>query len=175
MKIRNARLEDASEIMEISLTLTVPRNSKNKVGFIEYITPNENELKNRIRDNQFFFVIENSDKKIVGFLSAYTDEMLKKLHFFKDQIVQYILKKETFFVYLDQLAITKHYQKKGLGEKLNEHFISKVINSKYKKIYTSISHKNKIAIKLAEDWGWKQVGEIEVYGGLIFGIYRKEL
>jgi len=51
-------------------------------------------------------------------------------------------------------------------------------DSEYSKVWCAVSHKpnrNVPAMKTAERQGFKVTEEIEVYNGLIFGIYKKDL
>ena len=107
MRIRKAQERDSSKIREIILSLNIPRKTKEKTGLVEYKTPSEDEIKSRIKENNFFYVAEES-KNIIGFLSAYTDTKLRKLDFSEDEIVQYILEKHFSFIFWDQLAIIKN-------------------------------------------------------------------
>ena len=132
--IRRAREEDAEEIRKLSISLTVPRTSKVKTGFIEYKTPSEKDFKTRIKESKLFYVAEDSNN-IIGFLSAYTDIILRKLDLSEDKIIQHILKNRHRFVYYDQLAIEKVYQGKGIGKLLLKTHMNEVADNKYKVIY----------------------------------------
>ena len=172
MIIKNAKIEDAKAIKIIMFNHNISRNSKKQTGLIEYHLPSQNELKNKLKNNPFFYVIE-SEGKIVGFLSAYKDDLLKNLNFSDDEIVRHILKKQQPFIYVDLIVIEKEYQNKGIGKLLLERLIK---GSENYTIYGPISHhphRNDISIKLLTSFGFKLIEEINVYNGLIFGIYKK--
>ena len=177
MNIRTAQERDSKRIREITLSLIIPRETTEKTGLVKYNTPTEEEIKNRIKGNKFFYVAEEKGN-IIGFLSSYTDIKLKKLNFKKDEIINHILKKDSSFIFWDQLGIIKDYQNKGIGKNLSDKFTQDAIKSKYKTLYAPISHKpyrNNFSIKLVKKLGWKLIEEIKVYNGLIFGIYKRDL
>src|SRR3989344_2945 len=91
------------------------------------------ELKTRVKESKFFYVAEDS-KNIIGFLSAYTDIILRKLDLSEDKIIQHILKNRHRFVYYDQLALRKVYQGKGIGKLLLKTHMNEVADNKYKVI-----------------------------------------
>lgn len=176
MIIRQARLEDAGDIREIIINSNVKRNSKKHAGLIEYPTPSMKEIIDRIRNNNLFFILDDNGK-IVGFLSAYKDSMLRKLDFTNDAIVRHVLKKQQQFIYWELLVIEKRYQNKGLGKMLIEAFLKEAKKLKCD-ILGPISHyphKNYASIKVLSSFGFKLLEEINVYNGLVFGIYEREV
>lgn len=123
MFIRLARQEDAPQIHAIAKSLYINRpNFDLKSGFIVYYLEEE-EYAIRIRNNPFYVTIVNG--KVIGYLMAYSDTMLK--YYVKNNIVTHeeeILKilfdycntnNIHEFVFIDQLAISPEFQKMGYG------------------------------------------------------------
>jgi hypothetical protein len=95
MIIRRTKDTDIPIIRKLSLNLTVSRDSNNAVGFVDYITPTESELKQRNND---LFLVAEENEEVIGFITAYPKEMLKNNDFSKDEIVKHILKKQENFI-----------------------------------------------------------------------------
>ena len=127
-------------------------------------------MKLRTENNPFFYVAENSHR-IIGFLANYADDDLERFDFTNDQIAQYILTKQKPFIYSDQLAIVREFQNRGIGVKLMKRFLT---DSKGLDIFGAVAHsphRNESAIRLHMSLGGRCIEEIEVYDGLVFGIY----
>lgn len=177
VNLRKASIKDAREISDICKMFTTSRENNRKEGFIEYPKISLDEWVSRIRNNQFFYVIEEAND-VVGFSSAYTKEQLDSPSFLNDEIVQKILSKKDNFVYWDQLAILPKFQNHGYVKDLSNAFLNEVEKSEYKSIYGPIihnPHKNETSIRLTVSLGFQLSEEIEVYSGLIFGVYKKDL
>jgi ribosomal protein S18 acetylase RimI-like enzyme len=123
MIIRRARQEDAFQIHTIAKSLYIDRPTQDlKFGFIVYYL-DEEEYAARIDSNPFYVVLV--DKKVVGYIMAYNDETLR--NYLKSKIVSHeerILKKLfdycrekniQHFTFIDQLAVSPEYQRKGYG------------------------------------------------------------
>lgn len=177
MIIRNAQEKDAALVEKIVLELNISRKSRKKTGFVEYLPIPLAQWKKRIKYNPYFYVVEDT-RNIVGFLAAYAHDFLKMTSFKHDQLVQYILTKEPPFIYWDQLAIREDYQGKGIGKSLIQHLLKKLLDTHHISIYGPIAHKphsNIISIHMLKSFGWEQIDKIEVYDGLVFGIYCKKI
>ncbi len=177
MQIRLARPQDVKQIRKVSLGLTISANSISpESGFVEYKTPSEKELEQRIKRSKFFYVAEKN-KFIIGFCSAYSNKILKELDFSNDEIVNYLLKRYSDFVYWDLLGVKKESQRQRIGTQLIKVFLDAVNKADYKTIMGPISHfphRNEISIKLLNKLDFFLEGEIAVYNTMKFGIYKKE-
>jgi len=166
--IRPARAEDAEQIREISLELTVARNSGQQ-GFVEYQTPPIDEMRKRIQLG-IFYVSEGD--RVAGFVSAFTDQHLDQLNFEGDEIVKHLKTRPRPFIYVDELGVKKNHQNKGTGYWLMRRMIAE--NAKTP-LLGAISHapiRNEKAIAVCLSLGSKLEEEITIYDGLTFGIYR---
>ena len=168
--IRLARPDEAFQISKIANSRNVSRDSIES-GFVEYPERAVDWYERAINRNTNFYVAK-LDGDIVGFCSAYTDQMLRNKMFSDDEIIKDILKNlEGPFLYIDQVALIKSEEGKGLGKTLLETVIS---NSDSSKLVGACAHSPK-----RNEWSVGQLGrlgfilerEITVYDGLTFGIY----
>lgn len=176
MKIRRVKIKDTGEIRRIVKDSTISRGSKEETGFFEYKNPSKEEYFKRIKGNPFFYVMEHGGK-IIGFLSAYSEEMIRRSHFLENRITSYLLNNFNLFIYCELLGIDRKHRNKNIGKELIKHFLEEAMRSNYKFIYGSIihqPHKNKVSIKLTDKLGFELIKEIKVKR-LVFGIYKKEL
>ena len=177
MVVRNANIDDANSVRQISLDSSISRNSNEITGFVEFETPSEEEYKIRIKDNPFFYVAEENGE-IIGFLANYTNDFLKRLKLDNDEIMKHILVKPFLFIYSEQVAVTEKYRMKNVAQNLYKKFFNDARTNGYKIIYGVVSHhpiRNIASIKLVEKLGFREIQEIKVYDGLVFGAYRKDL
>ncbi len=175
MLFRHAVDSDARRIIEISRSLTVSRDSGSE-GFIEYRTPEEDEMKARIRATPYFYVAEDGSRNIAGFFSNFPDDKLIVL--VDDEIAAHISKKSRPFVYCDQLGIDKNYQRRGITTGLWANLFYGLVHSDYRILWTAVSHKpirNRRSINGITRSGFGLTEEIKVYSGMTFGIYKKVL
>jgi len=177
MIIRKATVNDAEKIREISLKYNVSRFSKKK-GFVEFNTPNIERYSQMIDKNPYFYVAEE-DNTLAGFLSSFSSQRLRDSFGKEDQIVNYLLlRKKEPFIYTEQIAVLTKYMRKCTGNYLFSRLFHDLADSEYSKVWCAVSHKpnrNVPAMKTAERQGFKLNEEIEVYNGLIFGIYKRNL
>jgi len=177
MIIRKATVHDAEKIREISLKYSVSRFSRQK-GFVDFNTPDAERYSKLIDKNPYFYVAEE-DNGVVGFLSNFSSQRLKDSFGKEDQIINHLLlKKKKPFIYTEQIAVLPRYIPKCAGNQLFNRLFNDLKDSEYSKVWCAVSHKpnrNVPAMKTAERQGFKVTEEIEVYNGLIFGIYKKDL
>jgi GNAT superfamily N-acetyltransferase len=177
MNIRRAMPPDARHVREIALASTITRDSQKSIGMVEYPNLTEEEYAQRILLTPFFYIVEEGHV-VIGFSSGYDNSTIDMQTFADDEIISHISKKERPFVYWDQLAFSKEHQGRGIGRKLGIHLINDVSSNGYRRIYSAVSHKpirHKLSINLSRRLGFFPEEEIEVYNGLVFGIYRKTI
>ncbi|GEM_PF-3122656 len=176
MLIRNATENDAQRIIEISRSLTISRDSTEASGFVEYTTPDEVEMKERILESSYFYVAEDDSRNVVGFFSNYQDNKLAFLR--DDEITAHISRKPMPFVYCDQMGIDRAYQRRGATNNFWARLFTDIASSDYRTLWTAVSHRpirnNRVAQGIVR-FGFVLEEELEVYNGLTFGIYRKRL
>lgn len=176
MIIRRAKIEDADAIKKIVEDSTISRKGKEETGFFEYKNPSKEEYVKRIEKNPFFYVMEEKEK-IIGFLSAYSEEMVRRSPFLENRITLYFLNNLNRFIYWELLGIDRKHRNKNIGKKLTKHFLEEAMRLNYKIICGPIihqPHKNKVSIKLIDKFGFELIKEIKSKD-LVFGIYKKEL
>jgi len=168
--IKLAKVSEAGQICDIVNSRNVSRNS-DRPGLVEYPGRSVDWYERAINDNVNFYVAEE-DGKVLGFCSAYTNQVLKEEMFSDDEIIKNILENhEGPFLYIDQVALLKREDGKCLGSTLLETVIS---NSSQVKLIGACAHspkKSEWGIIQLEKLGFTLEKEITVYDGLTFGIY----
>lgn len=105
MKIRQARIDDASKIRQIAKThyFTNP-NSERTSGFFNFMPPLDNYI-NFVKDNPYSLIAEGEEGNIEGFMTAADD---KKILYFssleKDVVLDKILTFKKPFIYVEEIA-----------------------------------------------------------------------
>ncbi|MBU1111219.1 MAG: GNAT family N-acetyltransferase [archaeon] len=168
--IRLAKLSEAGQVCNIVNSRNVSRDS-GESGLVEYPERPVGWYKRALNGNINFYVAEEEDN-VLGFCSAYTDQMLRNKMFTGDEIIKDILKNIGGpFLYIDQVALLKSEEGKGFGKILLE---TVILNSDLSKLVGACAHSPK-----RNEWSVGQFGrlgfilerEITVYDGLTFGIY----
>jgi ribosomal protein S18 acetylase RimI-like enzyme len=175
--IRCAKADDAGAIRNIALKWNSNRRVGKGEGFLEYPVPSVGGYEQRIIGNPFFYVVTDKEE-VVGFASAFTDGALRRLDFSGDEIVQHVLKEFGQFGYLDQVAMMQKYRGEGFGTRMIDETIKDMSRTGFRRAFGAVAHephRNLASIGLVEHFGFQLEEEIDVYNGLRFGIYRKDL
>ena len=177
MLIRKAEAIDIEDIRQISLDLTIDRNTDADSGFLEYNTPDFDVMGLRVTGGIFYV----AGLPAIGFVSAYTDGMLRNPHwkFDNDEIIQHLLKKPGNFAYVDQVGVRDEFRGQNVAKELVQKCLEHAyLLNEYRTFCASPYLKPKrseAGIHLIESEGFEFEEEITVYDGLVFGIYKMEM
>ncbi len=177
MDVRLASKADVKEIRNLTLSLSIERNSNSGVGFLEYPLPSEWEYATRISGSKFFFVARERNE-LAGFVAAFSNDFLKDLKLPDNEIDEHIandLEKGKGFVYVDQLAVAKEFQGRGVGKLLMQKVFEAARKDGFVRAYSAIvcqPLRNPASEKLHLSAGFRLVEEFAAYGK-VFGIYCK--
>ena len=103
-------------------------------------------IESLINDKASIFIVLEIENKIIGFLYAY-EETKGGLPFHKKR--KYIV--------IDNIVVDEEYQNKGYGKKLLDYIIKYTKDEKYSDIELYVYCFNKKAIKLYEEYGFKNL------------------
>jgi L-amino acid N-acyltransferase YncA len=177
MDIISARAKDASQIQEIIKELVIPKDSKEKTGIVEYSIPKKSTIANRIKNSSFCYVAIDRNK-VVGFVLAYEQKVLRKIDKEKDPVIIHFSKlKEKDFIYWDLLGVTKKKQEHDIGRELTKHILKDAKQKEIKGIYAVIvekPHYNPASTDLLITAGFSRKTGLKVKD-ITFGIFKKSI
>jgi len=174
--IRKATINDAEAIRNISLSRCISTKSEERSGLIDYLPPSIEKYSKRISLGQFY-VAEDNEKNLVGFIDSFSSEVLNEI--FKDNpIISHILKLENKpFSYSNTIVLSKNQEGRGISSKLFRTLINN-LDKNYFSLWGTIIHrpkKNETSVKFAERLGFEFQQEFTISSGLTFGLYKKPL
>ncbi|MBI4145807.1 hypothetical protein HY489_00550 [Candidatus Woesearchaeota archaeon] len=164
MRIRQATIEDAERIRELTIEHTVNRNSTTP-GFVEFDIPSLEEYRRRAQQSPYIAVLELDG--IQGFIAGYPNEMLTD---WQCPIAQRLAGKQRPFVYVEQIVVARE-QRHGHASTL----FSRLALYANQTIYGAAAVQNTASQQFMKKQGGQFCDEIITRSGLIFRIYKKEL
>lgn len=146
--IEKAKIENAQDIYKIELELFKEEIGESEITEITYM----------IEKNNVY--IAKHDNKIVGYITGMIIDVDDEYNY---TIWQYMTDKSEFELFtIMALGVVEDYRNKKIGTRLLEKFIEDNSNT-MDKISLQVNKKNKHAIKLYENFGFKTVLEIPKY------------
>ena len=123
----------------------------NKRGIIQWNEnyPTKELIKDNIDKRHQFVYIENDNLVGTFVLSEVEDEYWQKINWVEDN-----------FIGLHLLAISPEYQNKGHGKKVIDYCEKYAKDKNYKSIHLDVFSKNKGALKLYKNRGYKKIGDL---------------
>jgi len=128
MKIRKAKLKDKKQITELYYQLYPKRKRKGIIPIEKFNAKSS-------------LLVAEKKKKIVGFIWA--------------TFINYGFSK---FGYIEELFIKKEFRNKGIGTSLVKNIMKKIKKEKVAVLFVTTGKKNKKAIKLYKNLGFKVTG-----------------
>ena len=177
--IRQARVQDASQIEKIARSLRYDPSKTQIDGFLVYVL-SEEEYKQRIKRNPYFYVAE-SDGGIEGFSMNYNDHTLKTLlgvgamsH--ESSFMKFLLEQKNPFILADQIGVRREFARAKIGHALINRLFSDMRKAQIPDTYAGILHKptrNEASIKFCSELGFENICEISNNDFYLWGIYKK--
>jgi N-acetylglutamate synthase-like GNAT family acetyltransferase len=182
IKIRQATVEDAEQIVQIAESLKHDFEKVQTNGFLVYVLKEE-EYRSRIRHNPYFYVSQD-EGGLSGFLMAYDNSTLRSLdgcaamqHEFG--LVQLLLHQKPPFIFADQMGVRAEVNRSGVGRKLMKRLFHDMKKAKIPKIYAGVLHeptRNQASINFCEGLGFNYTKrEIQNPDGYIWGVYARSV
>lgn len=168
-----SKKNDVEYISNTVENLTIHRASGSGCGFVDYPILSFENWSSRVINNTYSHLIKYRGD-ICGLSVAYEKNVLINECFNDDQIICEMRKAKGNFILWDLLAIEPNHQGKGIAKKYSQLFLTSLQN-KFNACYGTVCHKphkNTKQISLLTSLGFELEREINVYNGLIFGVYK---
>ncbi len=156
MKIRKCKENDLDKIVKI-----------NRLFEDQIFIRDRDDFKKLLEDCEIY-VAESEDKKIVGYLTFINDSSD-----YSEETLNWFRERFSHFLYVQQIAVDKTYQGKGIGSSLYKYLI-KHANSVYSSIFCDlfIQPKNIQSHNFHTKLGFKQIDSLTLKDGRILGMFE---
>ena len=179
VKIRQATVKDAEQIVEIAKSLKYDPSKEQEEGFLVYVLDYDG-YRSRIKRNLYFYVAE-SDSQIDGFLMSYDDITLRILdgcYAMNHQagLARFLFSKDAPFIFTDQIGVKRETNRSGIGRALMNRLFQDMRTAKIPQVYGGILHeptRNEASIAFCTGLGFEYVQEVQNPDFYRWGVYRK--
>ena len=183
MVIRKATPDDAQKVHQIAESIRINYGNPQRNGFLVYVL-SEEQYRYHIERSSKFYVSEDVDGEVDGFLMCYDSEALRLLRRtlrkldHEDGLIDFVLCQETPFIFGDQIGVQSDRRKMDIGRLMMQQLFEDMIEFQIPTIYVGILHepvRNEASIGFVEYLGFFEAKKVRNRDGHVWGIYRLDL